>query len=83
MNTSPDATAEGGQDEGRPRWTLGPNHPDFGATEFGPGARPSVRSETPRPRPTRTRPTGFRCSRCGAAKPAARSLCPCGAFGRA
>lgn len=60
-------------------WTLGPAHPLYGAP-IGPAPQPYQRQDPPRPRSTWAKPSGFRCSQCGAQKPAARSHCPCGAF---
>jgi len=55
---------------------LGPNHPDYGR----PLDQPAQRRRLPRERAPRT--ARFQCSACGAEKPAARSLCACGAFAR-
>lgn len=60
-------------------WQLGPEHPAYGLPLT---PRPSRRSATPRARSTYAKPHGYRCSQCGAEKPAARTLCPCGAFRR-
>lgn len=60
--------------------SLGPSHPDYGKDlEYGPPS-PYQRGKEIRPCAAYTKPAVIRCSACGAEKPAARSLCPCGAF---